>query len=174
METFDPIDKNLAQHRVQMPRMIVYCRRFEDCSNIYVILFRTLLGVNFTEPPNAPDVTKFRLVEMFTSVTDDYIKEDIIKLFTKPSQLRIVIATIAFGMGIDCGDVREVVHMGAPDDVQSYIQETGRAGQDGQAALAMLLVTPSKRHLKEECILKYMDNKTDCRRDKLFENNRIL
>ena len=78
---------------------------------------------------------------MFTSVTDNYIKEDIIKLFTKNSQLRIVVATIAFGMGIDCAGVREVVHVGAPDDVESYIQETGRAGRDGQAALAMLLVT---------------------------------
>ena len=55
---------------------------------------RNLLGVNFTEPPNAPDITKFRLVEMFTSVTDNYIKVDIIKLFTKNSQLRIVVATL--------------------------------------------------------------------------------
>ena len=133
-------------------------------------MFRNLLGVNFTEPPNAPDITKFRLVEMFTSVTDNYIKEDIIKLFTKNSQLRIVVATIAFGMGIDCAGVREVVHVGAPDDVESYIQETGRAGRDGQAALAMLLVTKSKRHLKEESILEYFDNETNCRRDNLFEN----
>jgi len=42
---------------------------------------------------------------MFTSVTDDYIKEGIIELFTKKSQLRIVIATIAFDMGIECEDV---------------------------------------------------------------------
>ena len=46
---------------------------YEECSNIY-IMFRNLLGVNFTEPPNAPDITKFRQVEMFTSVTDNYIK----------------------------------------------------------------------------------------------------
>jgi ATP-dependent DNA helicase RecQ len=83
---------------------------------------------------------------MFTSVTDSEIKEEIIKLFTKESDLRIVVATIAFGMGIDCGDVREVIHVGAPDDVESYIQETGRAGRDSLAALAMLLVTPYKRH----------------------------
>ena len=51
-----------------------------------------------------------------------------------------------------------------------YIQETGRAGRDGQAALALLLVTASKRHLKEESILEYMDNETDRRRDKLFLN----
>ncbi len=61
--------------------------------------------------------------------------------FTKPSQLRIVIATIAFGMGIDCPDVQSIIHLGPSDDLESYIQETGRAGRDGQTAYAKLLIT---------------------------------
>ena len=65
---------------------------------------------------------------MFTSITDTHIKEEIIRFFTKQSRLRIVVGTIAFGMGIDCHDVRNIIHFGAPDDVESYIQETGRAG----------------------------------------------
>ena len=138
IDSFNPMVKKLAELRSEMPRIIIYCRRYEDCSNIYV-MFRNLLGVHFTEPPNAPDITNFRF-----SVTDDYIKEDIIKLFTKKSQLRVIVATIAFGMGIDCSDVREVVHVGSPDNIESYIQETGMAERDGQAALAMLLVINSK------------------------------
>ena len=42
--------------------------------------------------------------------------------------LRVVIATVAFGMGIDCPDVREVIHWGVPEDAEMYVQENGRGG----------------------------------------------
>ena len=46
---------------------------------------------------------------------------------------------IAFGMGIDCTDIRQIIHVGLPNDIHSYIQETGSAGKDGQAFLVTLL-----------------------------------
>ena len=103
------------------------------------------MGTSFTNPPNSPNITRFRLVDMFTSVTDTHIKEEIIRLFTKQSRLRIVVGTIAFGMGIDCHDVRNIIHFGAPDDIESYIQETGRAGRDGLPALATLVCKKKKK-----------------------------
>ena len=59
------------------------------------------------------------------------------------SECRVVVATTAFGMGIDKADVRAVIHMGAPKTMEEYYQQIGRAGRDGAASNVSMLFSDS-------------------------------
>lgn len=70
----------------------------------------------------------------------------------KSGEIRVIVATNAFGMGIDKPDVRVVVHVDLPDSLEAYFQEAGRAGRDEQRAYAVLLYNKSDEQKAEQRI----------------------
>ncbi len=62
----------------------------------------------------------------YMSGTEQTVQNAIFHLFCTKSVLRLVVATIAFGMGVDCPDVRKVIYYGPPSDIEKYVQKTGR------------------------------------------------
>jgi len=72
----------------------------------------------------------------------------------KNGKCRVIVSTNAFGMGIDKADVRFVIHLEAPDSVEAYFQEAGRAGRDGKTAWSVLLYNNSDKIKLEKNVIK--------------------
>jgi ATP-dependent DNA helicase RecQ len=96
-----------------------------------------------------------------------------------PSADGVLVATCAYGLGVDKPDIRTVVHAHVPPSVEAYLQESGRAGRDGAAARALLLVSRDERALpavqadpvarqRFERMLAYAHEDSRCRRNGLL------
>ncbi len=82
---------------------------------------------------------------MYTRASLAEMNEEVMSSFkTAGSKLRIVIATVAFSMGVDCPDIRQVIHYGVPNLIEEYVQETGQAGRDGLLSEAELILKKRK------------------------------
>ena len=84
-------------------------------------------------------------------------KEEILKAWLQ-NKIRVMVATNAFGMGVDKPDVELVVHLQIPDCIENYYQEAGRAGRDGAPARAILLINPTDKQQSKE---QYLDSLPD-------------
>ena len=165
-EVMAPLADEIIEKRRTMPRVIIFARTYDACGELYTY-FRYRLGDSLTDPADVPnDLAQFRLVDMFTACTKKDVKDVILKGFCDPCGiLRIVIATVAFGLGLDCPNVRRVIHWGPPSDLEEYVQETGRGGRDGESCIAMLYYNNTDfTFVAEDSSMKiYCKNEGQCR-----------
>ena len=157
---FEILVEDLKMNRTLTDRVLIYYRSYDDVGDIYQ-WFRYHLGKEGYEPIGASTNPSARLFDMFTACTENEIRNTILTNFLNPNSP--VIATVAFGMGLDCPNIRKVIHWNAPDDIEMYLQETGRAGRDGLPAFAYLYHKSKYSH-NDESMKLYCMNNTICRR----------
>lgn len=160
------ICEGVLKKHSKYPKTVVFVKDYVKCAQLYFAI-RSKLGVHITDPPGYPHLTQFFVADMFTRVCTETKKEQIISLFSSTtSKLRILVATTAFGMGVDVPDIRTVIHWGVPSTEEQYVQETGRAGRDGLEATAVLYNDKCRKHVRKH-MLEYVENSSACRRDYL-------
>ena len=117
---------------------IVYARNRKKTKDLAVFLQKKSISADYYHAGLSPEVRSQK--------QENWIR----------NQTRLIVATNAFGMGIDKSNVRFVIHMDLPDSLEAYFQEVGRAGRDGKKAFAILLFDPvDQLNLKKQFETNY-------------------
>lgn len=163
VEVFNGIIGELKLKRYRYNRCIIFCRRMSDLRRIYRAFFDQL-GCIYVDYKNRP-------FAIYHSQTSQVIKDHILKSFCeKDGPVSVLIATIAFGMGVDCKGINTIIHYRPSLTVEDYFQETGRAGRNGEQSYAVLLnYTDCTRSKNIASSMKqYVRTESFCRRKLLL------
>lgn len=115
--TFSWLVIRLDETKLECPRHMIFCRRHSHVHQLYAF-FDKELGGKFDETS--------RPYEMFHGSNEDAMKTNITKSFAKQDgNVRVIFATIAFWMGLDCKNLHQVIHYGPPNSVVTYAKRLG-------------------------------------------------
>ena len=160
-------DEIVKQHS-NMPKTVLFCRTLQQCVKIYTTL-RRKLGPNITDPAGLPNLLGIRLIDLLTAASKPEMREMVLKEFCRANtSLHLIVASSAFGLGVDCSDISQIIHCGAPNTLKDLVQESGRAGRDGRSCQAMLYYKIVGRKVSKP-VRDYGENQLVCRRTLLFK-----
>ena len=157
----------IKEYKTQADRVIIFCQTIRQCHKLYSILLDSLDSVNVLSHDN-------KLVEMLHSNTPARVKDRIVKSMSNVDGIvRILVCTIAFGMGVDCKGVKTVIHLGPSRNVESYMQESGCCGHYDCQSNAVIyylgrMLTRVDKHMKE--YVKLQADGATCRREWLLNH----
>ncbi|XP_056001114.1 ATP-dependent DNA helicase RecQ-like [Ostrea edulis] len=157
--TFGWLLKDLSLEKKDCTRTLVFCSSIKTCADIYTAFLMVL------------DKSVMEYVNMFHSCTSETVKEKIRQdMNDENGTIRVLIATSAAGMGVNYKGINNVVHYGPPKDMDSFVQQLGRAGRDGCQALHLLIYNSRHTHKLDSDMKNYIENKDKCRRLQMLQS----
>lgn len=158
---------DLKVQKTLYERTIIYCPTIKLTTQLYGF-FQAELGKNiYADESQDP---RKQIVEMFHSRSDELNKEILKSMGDSNGCIRVLIATIAYGVGVDCKDVKTVIHYGPSYNCETYLQESGKAGRKGQdqRKSVILYLNIMTTHCHENMV-SYLKQKDKYRRKVLLE-----
>ena len=162
--------EDLRSKRQDFPLTIVY-GNLETIADAFAFFSREL-GNDQYEPLDAPKVAKNRMLTLYHAQYPEHERQRIVdELVQGKSKLRIIFATVAFGIGLDIRNIRQVIHIGVPYTMEEYFQEARRSGRDGLPAKAHIFfnsrdISRGRKQLSD-VMRKYVEDKK-CKREMIL------
>ncbi len=151
---FSWLFRQLTEQKEHCDRTVVFCRTISDTSSLYATFKDNM----------PPELHKH--FNMYHSMTLDTIKVAIRDdMAASDGQIRILFATNAAGMGVNFEDTHQVVHFGVPTDMDTYVQQLGRAGRSNSSqGHSLILYSRKQLRTVDAEMLSYVKDMESCRR----------